>query len=56
MLGTLEIRKLRAEAERRMGSGFDIREFHDRVLENGGVTLPMLRRQVERWMTGPAIR
>lgn len=56
MLGNLEIRKLRSEAERRMGSGFDIREFHDRVLENGGVTLPMLRRQVERWMTGPSPR
>jgi uncharacterized protein (DUF885 family) len=27
-----------------------IREFHDRVHGNGGVTLPMLRRQVERWV------
>jgi uncharacterized protein (DUF885 family) len=33
-----------------------IHEFHDRVLGNGGVTLPMLLRQVERWVeeTGPA--
>lgn len=50
MLGNLEIRKLRAEAERRLGERFHIREFHDQVLGNGGVTLPMLRRQVERWV------
>lgn len=29
---------------------FDIREFHDRVLENGSVTLGMLRQQIERWI------
>jgi uncharacterized protein (DUF885 family) len=50
MLGNLEIRALRGDAERRLGSRFDIREFHDRVLENGAVTLPMLRQQVERWV------
>jgi uncharacterized protein (DUF885 family) len=52
LLGDLEIRKIRAEAERRFGARFDIREFHDRVLGNGGVTLPMLRRQVGRWVAG----
>jgi uncharacterized protein (DUF885 family) len=50
MLGNLEIRALRSDAERRLGSRFDIREFHDRVLENGAVTLPMLRQQVEQWV------
>jgi uncharacterized protein (DUF885 family) len=50
MLGNLEIRALRSDAERRLGSRFEIREFHDRVLENGAVTLPMLRQQVERWL------
>ena len=35
-----------------MGARFDIRQFHDHVLGNGGVTLPMLRRQVERWIAG----
>jgi uncharacterized protein (DUF885 family) len=52
MLGDLEIRKVRAEVEQRLGARFDIRKFHDRVLGNGGVTLPMLRRQVERWVAG----
>jgi uncharacterized protein (DUF885 family) len=52
MLGNIEIRALRTGAERKLGSRFDIREFHDRVLENGAVTLPMLRRQVGRWVEG----
>ena len=54
LLGDLEIRKIRAAAERHLGARFDIRDLHDRVLGNGGVTLPMLRRQVERWGAGAA--
>jgi Bacterial protein of unknown function (DUF885) len=54
MLGDVEIRKIRMEAERGLGARFDIREFHDRVLGNGGVTLAMLRRQVEHG--SPALR
>jgi len=50
MLGMLEIRRLRAEAERALGSKFDIREFHDRVLEEGSLTLPMLREKIRRWI------
>ena len=50
MLGNLEIRRLREEAERQMGSRFSIRDFHDRVLEDGSVTLPMLRQKIEGWI------
>jgi uncharacterized protein (DUF885 family) len=50
MLGRLEIQRLRAYAEGELGERFDIREFHDRVLENGGVTLPMLGQQIEAWV------
>ena len=49
-LGRLEIRRLRALAERKLGDRFDIRAFHDRVLENGAVPLPLLRALVERWI------
>jgi uncharacterized protein (DUF885 family) len=49
MLGNLEIRRLRAMAEERMGESFDIREFHDRVLEDGTVPLPMLRAKIDAW-------
>lgn len=49
-LGRLEIRRLRALAEQKLKSGFDIRVFHDRVLENGAVPLPVLRAAIERWL------
>jgi uncharacterized protein (DUF885 family) len=49
-LGRLEIRRLRALAEQRLRAKFDIRTFHDRVLENGAVPLPLLRAAVERWI------
>jgi uncharacterized protein (DUF885 family) len=55
MLGNQEIRKIRAAAERRLGTRFDIRDFHDRVLGNGSVTLPMLRHQIERWGAGAGV-
>lgn len=50
MLGNLEIRRLRAEAEARMGDRFDIRAFHDRVLEDGPVPLSMLAEKIEAWI------
>ena len=50
MLGMLEIRRLRDEAERALGRRFDVREFHDPVLEDGSVTLPMLREKIGRWI------
>jgi uncharacterized protein (DUF885 family) len=50
MLGNLEIRRLREMAERELGPRFDIRVFHDKVLEDGTVTLPMLRAKIERWI------
>ena len=53
--GGLEFFALRAEAEAALGPRFDIREFHDVVLGNGSVTLPMLREQVQRWLAaGPS--
>ncbi len=37
-------------AEQELGDKFDIREFHNRVLENGSVTLPMLEEAVVTWI------
>jgi len=48
-VGQLEIFALRAMAKKSMGERFDIKAFHDRVLENGAVTLPVLRKQIEAW-------
>src|SRR2546422_2117740 len=49
-LGRLEIRRLRSAAERALGPRFDLKEFHDRVLADGAVPLPLLRENIERWI------
>ncbi len=50
MLGMLEIRRLRTLAEERLGEDFDLRAFHDRVLGNGSITLPMLEGSITAWI------
>ncbi len=50
LLGAEEIAALRAEAERRLGARFDVREFHGVVLGSGSTTLPLLRERVELWL------
>jgi uncharacterized protein (DUF885 family) len=50
MIGSLEIQDLRRLAEERLGDAFDVRGFHDVMLRDGAVTLPMLRAAVERWV------
>jgi uncharacterized protein (DUF885 family) len=47
-VGQLELLRLRAEARERQGSRFDIRRFHDVVLGEGALPLPVLRQVVER--------
>jgi uncharacterized protein (DUF885 family) len=49
-IGRLEIQRLRAFAMQRLRGKFDVRAFHDRVLENGAVPLPMLRASIYRWI------
>jgi uncharacterized protein (DUF885 family) len=50
--GGLEIFALRRQAEEALGEEFDIREFHDRVLENGSIPLGALREHIEAWIAG----
>ncbi len=49
-LGQLEILALRAAAKEKLGARFDLKDFHDRVLEAGAVALPILRERVEEWV------
>jgi uncharacterized protein (DUF885 family) len=49
MVGRLEIQRVRALAEARLGDRFDIRGFHDAVLGVGGVPLGLLERVVTTW-------
>lgn len=51
-IGELKIRELRALAEEQLGSAFDLREFHDRLLENGSIPLTALSAHLQRWIAG----
>jgi len=51
-VGQLKIRELRQWAEDRLGDRFDVRAYHDRVLEEGAVPLDMLDHRVRTWATG----
>jgi uncharacterized protein (DUF885 family) len=46
-MGQLRIVELRKQAQQKLGSRFDIREFHDRILRNGVLPLDLLQQQVE---------
>lgn len=52
MVGRLEIERIRAEAERALGARFDVREFHDVVLAQAVVPLPVLDSVVREWTDG----
>ena len=49
-LGELTIRRLRAEAERRLGARFDQRTFHDAILALGSVPLPVLEERIQAYI------
>lgn len=49
-IGEIRIRQLRAEAEQALGAGFDLRAFHDTVLEAGSIPLDLLEQRVRTWI------
>jgi uncharacterized protein (DUF885 family) len=49
-LGQLEILKLRARAERELGPRYDIRAFHDEILDGGALPLDVLSERVGAWI------
>src|SRR3546814_16696072 len=49
-LGELKILQLREEAEQALGTRFDVRKFHDVVLAQGSVPLPVLETQVRAYI------
>ena len=49
-VGELKIRELRTLAEDELGASFNLRAFHDTVLENGSVPLSVLEAHVKRWI------
>ncbi len=49
-LGELKIKELRATAQRKLGERFDIRKFHNAVLDNGAMPLSLLEKQIDSWV------
>ena len=49
-IGELRFLALRQRAQNRLGARFDVREFHDRLLDDGPVPLGMLDQRIERWL------
>ncbi len=49
-IGQLKIRELRGEAEQALGARFDLRAFHDALLETGAVPLDIVEATIRRWI------
>lgn len=49
-IGGLTIQRLRAKAEQALGTRFDIRQFHEEVLDSGALPLPVLEAKIDRWI------
>ena len=51
-LGEITIMRLRREAEAALGPKFDVRAFHDAVLSQGSLPLPVLESQIRAYIAG----
>jgi uncharacterized protein (DUF885 family) len=49
-IGELKIKELRKKAEEKLGTKFDVRAFHDNVLKNGPIPLPLLEKKINEWI------
>ena len=49
-VGALKIQDLRKKAESALGAKFDIRKFHDQVLNTGSLPMPVLEAKIDRWI------
>ena len=49
-IGELKIRELRNRAEEKLGDNFDIRSFHDKILENGAMPLSTLESIIDQYI------
>ncbi|MCH2173272.1 DUF885 domain-containing protein [Myxococcota bacterium] len=49
-VGMLRILEIRERARQNLGDEFDIRDFHEEILRNGAVPLPILEANIDRWV------
>ena len=53
-MGQLKIRELRERAKKQLGARFDIKAFHDEILDAGALPLDLLEARVDGWIKGQA--
>jgi len=51
-LGQLKFRELRDRAQKALGAKFDIRSFHDEMLNGGALPLDLLDARTDKWIAG----
>lgn len=49
-IGQLKIRQLRSKAEINLGDKFDIKMFHEKILESGCIPLKLLEEKIDKWI------
>ena len=49
-MGELKLWELRAKAQHALGERFEVRDFHDAVMANGSIPLPVLERQIDEYI------
>ncbi len=49
-IGQLKIRELRTRAEQKLGSKFNVRQFHTQILKDGSMPLAVLEAKIDRWI------
>ncbi len=54
MIGQLKIIELRERARAKLGAKFDIRRFHNAVIDNGAVPLNVLEQLIDEWIAAQA--
>jgi uncharacterized protein (DUF885 family) len=54
-IGSLTIQKLRKEAEAQLGPKFDIREFHEQVLDSGALPMLILEQKIRDWIAAKKV-
>ncbi|MGO4822537.1 MULTISPECIES: DUF885 domain-containing protein [unclassified Flavobacterium] len=52
-IGQLKIMELRKRAQSKMGSNFDIKKFHEKILESGVMPLALLEKKIDTWINEP---
>ncbi len=51
-IGQLKLLELRAKAQSKLGDRFDLRAFHDQVLDSGALPLDLLEQRIDTWIAG----